>query len=273
MKKMVLPRDYVRILKGFYKGEVGRVKGFDGFRFVIKLNNKALEVKIPENEFEKISEEQLKKSLIKINFRDNTVGILEDKDFRYTSDYLKTNMHFKGLFALGKYYSKKNFPNEHNSDYLSQQILGIKNFRASAAQEVAIIYKRFIKESEILQKVVSKIDHICFMPNVNYKNHVKQWGNLLCDYLSIQDISYIIKIPDQKKVGLRYYKYKPTWERQKIINGVFFINENRLNLKNNTCLILDDICTTGLQINELTNALVKTGVKEVYAFVIGRTKY
>lgn len=270
---MVISRDFVRILKGLYKGEVGRVKGFDGFRFVIKLKNKALEVKIPENELEKISKEQVKKSQIKIIFRDNTVGILEDKDFRYISDSLKTNMHFKGLFALGKYYSKKKFPNEHNSDYLSQQILGIKNFRAPAAQEIAIIYKRFILESEILQKVVSKIDHICFMPNINYNNHVKQWGNILCECLSIQDISYIIKIPDHKKDGLRYYKYKSPWSRQKIISGAFFISENSLNLKDTTCLILDDICTTGLQINELTNTLVRTGVKEVYAFVIGRTKY
>ena len=270
---MVLSRDFVRILKGLYKGEVGRVKGFDGFRFVIKLKNKALEVKIPENELEKISKEQVKKSLIKIIFRDNTVRVLEDKDFRYTSDPLKNNTHFKGLFALGKYYSKSKFPNEHNDDYLSQQILGIKNFRASAALEIARIYKCFIKASEILQKIVSKIDHICFMPNIHYNNHVKQWGKILCDSLSIQDISDLVKIPNHKKDGLRNYKYKPPWARQKIVNGAFFINENNFNLKDTRCLILDDICTTGLQINELTNALVGAGVKGVYSFVIGRTKY
>ena len=37
-------------------------------------------------------------------------------------------------------------------------------------------------------------------------------------------------------------------------------------------IIFDDICTTGNQINAITNLLAEKGVKKVYAFVIGRTK-
>ena len=36
---MIFAGDYVRILNGFYQGETGIVKNFDGFRYRIKLIN------------------------------------------------------------------------------------------------------------------------------------------------------------------------------------------------------------------------------------------
>jgi len=58
--KLILSGDYVRILKGFYKGEIGMFKNFDGFADRIKLLKKSLEVKIPENELKKITKEEFK---------------------------------------------------------------------------------------------------------------------------------------------------------------------------------------------------------------------
>ena len=271
--KLILSGDYVRILKGYYEGEIGIVKSFDGFAYSIKLLKKSLEVKIPENELKKITKETLEEHLIKISFDDGIQIILKDADLRYNCNCLKNNFCFKGLFALGKYYSKEEYPDKYNNDYFTQQILRIKNFNKNAIEDIAKIYIYFINHSKILKDIVDKVDCICFMPNINYKNHVEQWGRILCEKLDIPDISNNIYIKEDKKDELRYYKYKKARERYKIINGAFQIKKNSLNLEEKTCLILDDICTTGLQINELTDTLVEVGIKEIYAFVIGRTKY
>lgn len=270
---MILPGAYVRILKGFYKGETGIIKSFDGFRFKIQLLKKDLEIKVEENGFKIISENELEEHLIKISIDDGTQIILKDTDLRYNCNYLKSNFYFKGLFALGKYYSKEEYPDKYNDDYLTQQILRIKNFNKNAIEDIAKIYIYFINHSKILTDIIDKVDCICFMPNINYKNHVEQWGRILCEKLDIPDISNNIYIKEDKKDELRYYKYKKARERYKSINGAFQIKNNSLNLEKKTCLILDDVCTTGLQINELTDTLVEVGIKEIYAFVIGRTKY
>ena len=274
---MILVGDYIRILDGFYRGQNGIVISFDGYRYKIKLLKKELEVKIKIKDLEKISKNQIEEKKIKIHFDDGTEEILKDQDLRYTCDCLKYNMCFKGLYALGKYYSKEQYPKKHKSDYFTQQILKLKNFDKTqaqeAAQEIAKIYIYLINQSELLKIIIKNINYICFMPNINYKNHVKQWGSILCESLSIQDISDIIEIPVYKEKGLRNYKYKFFGERQKIISGAFIVKENDFNFKEKTCLVLDDICTTGLQINELSSTLSKAGVTEVYAFVIGRTKY
>ena len=60
-----------------------------------------------------------------------------------------------------------------------------------------------------------------------------------------------------------------------VIEGAFEIKNAQNNLPSlngKTCLILDDICTTGNHINEFTNTIAKERVKEVHAFVIGKTK-
>ena len=270
---MILSGDYVRILKGYYKGEIGIVKSFDGFAYRIKLLKKSLEVKIPESELKIITKEELEEDLIKIRFDDGTQINLKDTDLQYTCNCLKSNFYFKGLFALGKYYSKEEYPDKYNKDYFTQQILRIKNFDKNAVEDIAKIYIYFINCSKILKDIVDKVDFVCLMPNINYKNHVEQWGRILCEKFDIPDISYNIYIKEDKIDELRYYKYKKARERYKIINGAFQIKKDNLNLEEKICLILDDICTTGLQINELTDTLVEVGTKETYAFVIGRTKY
>ncbi len=269
---MILVGDYVRILRGNYKEEIGIVKGFVSSRYKIKLLNKSLEVRIPEHELEKISKEKIKESIIKIRFDDGTEEILKDKDLHYKCKCLNNN-RFRGLYALGKYYPKKVYPEKHNRDYFTQQILKIKNFNKNSAQEIAHIYASFINQSELLKDIINKIKYICFMPSINYRNHVGLWGSYLCESFGIQEISDIITIPPDKEEDLKYYKYKSFQERQKIISGAYIIHENNINFKEKNCLILDDICTTGLQINELSFILSKAGIEEIYAFVIGRTKY
>lgn len=38
-----------------------------------------------------------------------------------------SNRFFKGLFALGTYYSKENFPEEYKNDHLTIQIINFKS--------------------------------------------------------------------------------------------------------------------------------------------------
>jgi len=270
---MILPGEHIRILEGLYEGEIGVIKSFDGYRYIVKLLKKKLEIKVEENGFEVISGKKIEEEIIKINFNDGTEAILRDSDLRFTSNSLNRNVYFKGLYALGKYYSKEEYPSEFYSDYFTQHILKIKNFDRNSAKDIAKIYIHFINQSKILQEVVKKIDYICFMPNINQKNHVEQWGSILCKKLGIQDISSIIRIPNYKRKILRDYKHKYAKDRYRIINGAFQIKKNNLNLKNKNCLILDDVCTTGMQINEIANTLASVGIKEFYAFVIGRAKF
>ncbi|GAG82643.1 unnamed protein product, partial [marine sediment metagenome] len=239
---MILPGAYVRILKGFYKGESGIIKSFDGSRFRIKLLKKELEIKVEENGFEMISENGFEEEIIKIGLDDGTEIILKDTDLRYTSNSLKNNGYFKGLYALGKYYSKEQYSNKYYRAYFTQQILKIKNFNKTSAEDIAKIYLHFIEKSKILQEIVKKIDYTCFMPNLNEKNHVKQWGRVLCEKLGFQDISNIIEIKKHKRKALSNYKFKYALDRYRTINGAFQIKNNKLNLKNKSCLILDDVC-------------------------------
>ncbi len=273
MRMMILAGDYVRILIGSYEGELGEVKSFNGIKYIIKLLKKEIEVKLSEDEFKLIPKEEIEEKAIKVSCSDGSEKIIKDKDLRYGCNCLKNNRSFKGLYALGKYYAKNEYPDEYYSDYFTQQILKIKNFNRSAAQDISKIYKAFIKKSIKIKEIVASVDYICFMPSINNRNHIEQWGREICEFLSIQDISYIIRIPRNKKGKMKYYKLKLASERFKIINGAFQIKPNKLNLNGKVCLILDDVCTTGLQINELTNTLVNEGAKEIYALVIGRAKY
>jgi len=270
---MILSGDHVKILNGYYKGEIGVIKGFDGFSFKVKLLKRALEIKLDENEFEKITDKIIKENVINMSSTDGMELILKDIDLRYTSNSLRNNGFFKGLYSLGKYYAKNEYPEKYYSDYFTRQILELKNFNQKVAENIANIYSKFIKKSVALEKIADSIDYVCFMPTFRYRNHVEQWGVILCEELGVQDISHIIKIPFHKKNLLKNYKFQYARGRYNIINGAFQIKKNKINLKNKCCLILDDVCTTGLQINELTITLVHEGVREVYAFVIGRAKY
>ena len=117
------------------------------------------------------------------------------------------------------------------------------------------------------------IDFIVMMPSANYKNHVKLWAEYLCKKLNKRNLSEFIFLNKNKLRLLKNYKYKKQWQRSKIIEDAFIVYSNFPKVEGKKCLILDDICTTGNQINALTNLLVNEGVSEVYALVIGRTKF
>ena len=150
---MILSGDHVRILVGFYKGELAIVKSFDGFSFKVKLLKRALEIKLDDNEFEKIDEDDIKEKIIKISSNDGTELLLKDIDLRYTSNNLRNNGYFKGLYSLGKYYAKNEYPEKYYSDYFTREILKLKNFNRKAAENIANIYSDFINKSETLNEI------------------------------------------------------------------------------------------------------------------------
>jgi len=126
-----------------------------------------------------------------------------------------------------------------------------------------------------IKKVIKKINYIAMMPSLYYYNHIEPWGTKICDKLNKEDISSFISIAENKRFELQSYKRKNPWQRAKSVEGAFIVdseNENLPILHDRSCLILDDVCTTGSHINELTNTLVEAGIKDTYAFVIGKTK-
>lgn len=272
---MLIQGDYVKIKnKKDYTGKIGIIKGYDGYMYYeIRLLDIKMTISCLEDQIEKIREEDIKNRYIRYKFKNNNEIELKDQDLRITCNCLSLNAFFKGLFALGRYYSDKNYPDEFKNDYFTQKIINIKNHNRNAAKDIAEILLFFIKKSEILTNIVKKIDIIVMMPSTNYINHVKQWGDIICVDLNKRDLSEFIYISPEKEDDLRYYKYKKAWQRSKIIEGAFKIKDpHKSSFKGKSCLILDDICTTGNQINELTNTLAEVSVKEVYAFVIGKTK-
>ena len=275
---MLFLGNYVKI-KNYtrYEGKIGKIKGYDGFKYYkIELLDLKIEISCMENQLEKIPEEIIKKNEIYIEFEDGDKIILRDQDLRLTCYWLSSNIFFKGLYALGKYYPSEEYPEKHNSDYFTQMIINIKKGNRFAAEDIAKIYLYFIEKSIKLKEIVSKIDYIVMMPTTRDSNHVKLWGEIICKKLKKEDISDFVQISPEKRDSLKYYKKKLAKERTRIIRNAFKISkteEDLPSLKEKKCLILDDICTTGNKINELSNTLADEGVNEVYAFVIGKTKY
>ena len=273
---MLIVGDYVRIKnREEYNGQIGKLKGYTGLVYKIELKTVKKIIYCEESEIEKISEDDIEEEKIFYNFSDGDKLELRDQDLRTTCDCLTSNRYFRGLYTLGKYYPKWSYEEEFRQDYFSQQIMRIKSRNSDSAKEISKIYLYFIEKSEILRKIVEKVKYIVPMPNINYPNHVKYWGDILIKKLQKIDLSDYFYVSPEKKKDLSYYKSKQAWQREKIINGAYNINKAKGNfpsLHNESCLILDDICTTGNQINELTNTLVKENIKETFAFVIGRTK-
>ena len=267
--------NYVRIKdREPYNSQIGKIKAFDGNFFTIELKNIKKTIYCMESQIEKIPKEFIKKNTIFYKISDENRIELKDQDLKLTCNCLSSNRYLRGLYALGKYYPKGMYEEEFESDYLTRHIIGIKNQNRNSAEEISRIYLYFIKKSKILTRIISIVDYIVFMPNVNFLNHVKYWGDILVKNLKKTDLSNYVYLAPEKKEDIKYYKYKKAWERAKIINGAFNIKKSYdvSKLKGKKCLILDDICTTGYQINELTNTLANKGIKEVYAFVIGKTK-
>ena len=272
---MFFQGDHIKIKnKDHYEGKFGKIVGYDGVKYyTIELSSIKKKILCLEDQIEKISEDIIKKKEKKITLYNGTTLNIKDQDLRLTCDCLKSNKYFKGLYALGKYYSSEYYPEKHGTDFFTQEILKIKNFDKYAAKNISDIILFYINKSDILKKIINMIDFIVMMPSAKYKNHVELWAENLCKKLNKRNLSEFIFLNKNKLRLLKYYKYKKQWERSKIMEDAFIIYSNFPKVEGKKCLILDDICTTGNQINALTNLLVNEGVLEVYALVIGRTKF
>lgn len=272
-KKIYLPGQHVKLLEGYHKDKIAKIKSFDGYRYVVKLEGELLEIKVSEEKVKPLSLEEIGRKNIEVNLPDGSQATLKDKNLKHTSVCLRNNSSFIGLYAMGKYYAKHEYPQMFKMDYFTNQILEIKKYNQSAAKKIAEYYLDFIKKSPNLSKIINEVDYACFMPTYKPRNHVELWGSQICNALKIPEISKIIKIPRWKIKFLKNYKRQYADDRIKTVRGAFGIKKNNINLRRKSCLILDDVCTTGLQIDALSDTLVEVGVREVYAFVIGRAKY
>jgi len=267
----------VKINKQGYKGEIGKIVGYDGFKYYeIELLKIKKTIKCLEDEIERASQNDIKKHEISLQIDDNLSLKLKDQNLKPLIECLDRNPNFEGLYSLGKYYSLHNYPDIHKSDFLSQKIIQLKSLNEEAAKKITEIFLKFINSSSVLNSIIDKIDYGIMMPTTKNVNHVSLWGKNIFNKLNIKDLTELVYIKPEKAKYFSNYAYKNPHDRELTAKEAFMLNKSSPNfpeLNNKKCLILDDVCTTGNQINGLTNLLVSEGVKEVYAFVIGRTKY
>ncbi|MFX0073311.1 MAG: hypothetical protein ACFFAO_19715 [Candidatus Hermodarchaeota archaeon] len=274
---MFIQDQYIRIKnKGRYNGCIGRIVSFNGFKYYkIKLLNEKKEIYCDQNQLEYANESDVRKHMFILKIDDKTKLIIKDQNLKPFVSILDKNDRFKGLYALGKYYSRSHYYSRHNLDYLSKKIIELKNLNHETADIIEKMFHYFIENFNSLKKIISKINYVVMMPSIKPTNHVGLWGRRLISKLKKNDLSEFISIPSEKKyifVDYKSYKYP---KRAELIRGAFKINKDKKkfpNLHSRSCLILDDVCTSGNHINELTNILVEEGLKEAYAFVIGLTK-
>ena len=278
--------DHVKIKKEI--NEFGKViRYYPSYEiYSVKLLNRNITMNCRLEELEKIIlrnkyiekptilEKQLDKKMVESDLK--LIGKFFNQNLKKSFNYLKDNESLRAIHALGYYYPKWRYPENYESDFYTKQVIKLKRDsipsmeKEDIGRKIAIIFLNFINESEILRSVINKIDYIFMVPTQNYFNHVKYWGDILCDRLNEIDLSETLSL--QKNI--KYYKRSSGEERKKKVRGAFKLDTSHnsfRSLRNRNCLLLDDICTTGNQINEITNLLSKYGTNEVYAFVIGKT--
>lgn len=267
--------DYVKIKNNkFHAGEIGKLEGYDGFMYYkVKLLKTDQIVECALDEIEKIDDlEETESSFYFFQINEEVDLKLKNRNLKYKCEVLESNPFLHGLYALGKYYSYSNFPELHEKSYLSQLIIKLKNFDEKSAKEVFKIFIYYMDHFSDLKNLIDSVHYTIMMPTLNPYNHVAVWGSWLTEHLHKQDISKFIQINPNRRDDLQYYKKKNPYTRSKIMDNAFlFQGDNKL-LQEKNVLILDDICTTGNQINAMTNLLAENGVKKVIALVIGRTK-
>ncbi len=260
-----------------YDGEIGKIVGYDGYKyFEIELLSIKKTINCLEKEIEIAPAEYIRKYELEINLDNNKILKLKAQNLKPSIEALRDNQVFKGLYALGKYYSLRDYPEKHKNDFLSQKIIELKSLNKKAGQEIAEIYLSFIEDLAELKRITDKIDYIVMMPTTKETNHVSLWGDKICEALNKENLTKFIYINPEKVGYLKDYVHKDLWGRKLTAKGAFRIDKDKPSfplLTNKTCLILDDVCTTGNQINALTNLLAEEGIREVYAFVIGKTKF
>lgn len=276
--KVLLQGDKVKIQnQSKYSGEVGEIVGYDGYQYYeIELMSVKKIIKCLEKEIEKASDDDMENYEVEVKVDDKKILKLKAQNLKPSIEALKDNQVFRALYALGKYYSFRDYPETHKNDFLSQKIIELKSLNKKAAQEIAEVYLSFIEGVARIKRITDKIDYIVMMPTTKETNHVSLWGDKICEALNKKNLTKFIYINPEKVDYLKDYVHKDLWGRKLTAKGAFRIDKDKSSfplLTNKTCLILDDVCTTGNQINALTNLLAEEGIREVYAFVIGKTKF
>ena len=276
--KVLLQGELVKIKKqSVFNGEIGKIVGYDGFKYYeIALKSIKKCIKCLKSEIEEVSVADIKNNEIYIKIGDNKSLKVKVQDLKPSIESFEGNHHIKSLYALGKYYSLKRDYNMHKNDYLSQKIIQLKSFNKEAAEKIAEIFLIFINKAEKLRSIINKTDYIVMMPTTKETNHVSLWGEKICGVLNIHNITKYVYINPEKVKYFKSYVSKSPSARHFTTTGAFMFDKSSPDfpsLKNRICLILDDVCTTGNQINELSNLLAGEGVTEVYCLVIGKTKY
>ena len=82
----------------------------------------------------------------------------------------------------------------------------------------------------------------------------------------------VIKNAVVKKKATEQQKMLSGQERRENLKGAFFVEAPEL-IKGKSLLILDDVCTTGSTLSELTKLLISSGAKEIFCAACCKTEH
>lgn len=135
----------------------------------------------------------------------------------------------------------------------------------------------FVKNSLFSNSSNNFTEKIILIPIPIHKKRYQQRGYNQCEWLAKEMIKNLPKkirekiIYNPRVLKRVHYTEKQSWHneknRKKNIKGVFEIN-SKINLSNQTIILLDDVYTTGATLLEARQTLEKTGATKIYALVV-----
>ncbi len=135
-------------------------------------------------------------------------------------------------------------------------------------RQLAKDYARYIKMMIELEYLDIPFDYIISVPPSRHRMRTKNFDHIahLCKYLSKETgIPFLrrclIQCGRMKKQSALSYQ-----ERMQNLVGSIKVRRRKLKfLSGTSCLLIDDICTTGSTLDECARMLKKAGAKQVYA--------
>ena len=154
--------------------------------------------------------------------------------------------------------------------------LAVHNYKYKFVSDLSVPLGKLLLK-RILKSELPLSDLLIPVPLHSYRLRWRGFNQsrLLAEYLG-ENLVPELKIPVLNSVLLRrrytlpQMKIADYFERQKNIQGIFCLGEEKEKLIGKRIWLIDDIATTGSTLFECTKVLKQAGAKEVFAIVIAR---
>lgn len=154
--------------------------------------------------------------------------------------------------------------------------LAVHNYKYKFISDLSVPLGKLLLK-RILKSELPLPDFLIPVPLHSYRLRWRGFNQsqLLAEYLGKNlvpelTIPVLNSILIRRRYTLSQMKIKDYFQRQKNIQGVFYLSEEKEKLIGKRIWIVDDIATTGSTLFECAKVLKQAGVKEIFATVIAR---